>query len=100
MPKKSRTFRWVLLSLLLFITVNALIIGPDTIKVLETGMCPAGPPDVRPYKCSVGEFLGRMFFSPFAMPGQILILICSCAVGKFLNFTLSVLISQFRKIAR
>ncbi len=38
------------------------------------GTCPAGPPDVSPYACSVADLAARLLFGPFALPGHLLLL--------------------------
>ena len=77
--------RWLLITLLLFFAINTAILLLPAIEVIQTGMCPAAPPDGGPYPCNIFEFLDRMFFGGFALPGQILLLLCCAVAGALVS---------------
>jgi hypothetical protein len=39
--------------------------------VLDTGMCPAAPPDVAAYPCGIDDYLARMTVGPWALIGHV-----------------------------
>jgi len=43
-------------------------------EVLQTGMCPAAPPDVAAYPCTASDYLLRMTLGPWALLGHIALL--------------------------
>lgn len=55
-----------------FVLYQAFILVPGALEVAQSGMCPAAPTDIPPYPCTVGEYLNRMLFSPFAFIGWML----------------------------
>lgn len=36
--------------------------------VFRTGTCPGGPPDIKPYACTLWEAFTRLTFGPFVLP--------------------------------
>ena len=52
------------------ILIDLVLIGPDAINVVQTGMCPGAPTDIQPYPCTLSEFLERMYFGGFAIIGH------------------------------
>lgn len=59
-----------------FVLYQAFSLVPGALAVAQSGMCPAAPTDIPPYPCTVGEYLQRMLFGPFAFMGRML----SCMV--------------------
>ncbi|MEI8347139.1 MAG: hypothetical protein WCG27_06715 [Pseudomonadota bacterium] len=58
---------------LYFLPPLLLIVGliiPDFLAFLQTGKCPAAPPDRLAYTCSMDVFFDRVLFSPFALGGM------------------------------
>ena len=53
--------------------VIGVTIAGGLIDVITTGQCPAAPPDIPPYPCSVGEYLIRMVFGFWALMGVMVI---------------------------
>ena len=47
------------------------LIWPDLQGVRQAGICPALPGDSEAYPCTLGQFLNRMYFSPFALTGKV-----------------------------
>lgn len=91
---------WIALSLAFFLGANLALWGSAAIDVLSTGVCPGGPPDVEPYPCGIFEFLLRMFFSPFALPGQVIIAMLSMLLGAIAYLIVDTIARRLRKRGR
>lgn len=67
----------------LFLLLAALFVVPFLIsfgtvasglpEVVSTGKCPAAPPDVPPYPCTVQDYLRRMTVGPWALMGHLVV---------------------------
>lgn len=49
-------------------------------EVVETGMCPAAPPDIPAYACTPGEYILRMTFGPWALIGHMMVWMAWCGI--------------------
>lgn len=74
--RSRHTPRWVGLFLASMflppLLMSATWILPGAIAVMQTGTCPAAPPDIPPYPCSLGEYLARMTFGAWALMAHLL----------------------------
>lgn len=86
MKIKRTTLVSIVIFAVIFLGWNMLLIVPELVEVMHTGMCPGMPPDGRPYPCTATEVLGRAFSSPFAVAGQMLILIQSLILSLAVSF--------------
>lgn len=68
----KRIVWFVVILVVPFVLYQALMLVPGALEVAQTGMCPAVPTDIPPYPCTVGEYLNRMLFGPFAFMGRML----------------------------
>ena len=55
--------------------IHFTLIAGELFEVVQTGQCPAAPPDISAYKCTGLEFYSRMLFGGFAFVGTALIFI-------------------------
>lgn len=53
------------------LAVSLASILPGLAAVLQTGMCPAAPPDISAYPCTAYEYLARMTVGPWALFGHL-----------------------------
>lgn len=75
-PRAPRIQRWIWLFLLSMIGPPLLMslawIWPGAIAVIQTGTCPAAPPDIPPTPCSLGAYLLRMTIGVWALMGHLI----------------------------
>jgi hypothetical protein len=86
MKMKRTTVVYIVIFAVIFLGWDMLLIVPELVEVMHTGMCPGMPPDGRPYPCTPTELLLREFSSPFAVAGQLLILIQSVILSLAVSF--------------
>ena len=65
---------WMGILLVPPLLINVFILLPGALHVAQTGICPAAPPDLPAYPCSVENYVIRMTLGPWALPGQLLLL--------------------------
>lgn len=90
MMRVLRRNRWLIVTVVLFFGANTALLWSDALAVIQTGMCPAAPTDIPPYPCNIFEFLARMFFSPFAIAGQIVILFGCAIFGAIISLLIGI----------
>lgn len=68
----SRRIAWLLLaaSFLVPLLISAGTVAAGVPEVVATGMCPAAPPDVPAYSCTVLDYVMRMTVGPWALMGH------------------------------
>ncbi|MEM9449576.1 MAG: hypothetical protein AAGA75_13700 [Cyanobacteria bacterium P01_E01_bin.6] len=68
--KQLKWIGWFCLSAVIpLLLVVGVTIAGGIVDVVATGQCPAAPPDITPYSCSVGDYLARMLFGFWALMG-------------------------------
>jgi hypothetical protein len=67
-------------SFLVPLLISIGIVAAGVPEVVSTGMCPAAPPDVPAYPCTVRDYLLRMTVGPWALMGHFAVWSAWCGV--------------------
>ena len=53
----------------------------EILDVMQSGMCPAAPTDIPPYRCTTGEYvMTRVWFNPWTLPFNLVLFLTISAL--------------------